>query len=52
MILLSLSNHIKKKKVLVPDLEVVMKHLLAVKQIRAGLAQITQVHLHRQVNIK
>lgn len=29
------------KKVLVPDLEVVMKHLLAVEQIRAGLAQIT-----------
>lgn len=31
-----------------PDLEVVMKHLLAVQQIRASLAQITQVHLHRR----
>ena len=39
-------------KVLVPHLEVVMKHLLAVEQIRAGLAQITQVHLHRQINVK
>ncbi len=42
---LSLSNHVKC--VLVSNLEVVMKHLLAVEQIRAGLAQITQVHLHR-----
>lgn len=30
---------------LVSDLEVVMKHLLAVEQVSAGLAQITQVYL-------
>lgn len=36
----------KVEQFLVSDLEVVMKHLLAVEQVRAGLAQITQVYLH------
>lgn len=31
---------------LVSNLEVVMKHLLAMEQIRAGLAQVAQIYLH------
>lgn len=31
----------------ISNLEVVMEHLFAVEQIRAGLAQIAQVYLHR-----
>lgn len=33
----------------VSDLEVVMKHLFAVEQMGAGLAQITKVYLKRQM---
>lgn len=42
---LPLSNQMRIVKFLLSDLEVVMKHLLAVEQIRAGLTQITQVYL-------
>lgn len=38
---------IRSYKAVLSDLEVVMQHLLAVEQIRAGLTQITQVHLQR-----
>ena len=39
------SSRKKVKHLNVSDLEVVMEHLFAVEQIRAGLAQITQVYL-------